>query len=541
MMSRLKNLFMFLLSQGKTSYFALIAILFFLFSCNGVNDADQRFSESAIEQGKVLVAAHCQSCHLLPDPSLLDKATWQNLIPPLMGPRLGVFELDGKTYRSKRYDKNLPPDFYPSQPLITTTQWQNIIDYYVTNSPDSLPPQKRKNPIQTGLSLFSVEIPHLKYNEPTTCFTKIDTSTIPHQLWVGDILKKSLYRFNNQLSFIDSIYTNGPIVDISIQHDKMVASNIGVFYPTTSKSGKAQSITRYADGHFRLDTIMFNELSRPVQITSVDLNKDGNDDYLICEFGFLTGALSWYQNLGGNKFERHIIRDIPGAIKAYTNDYNHDGLPDLWVLFAQGEEGIFLFTNKGNGQFDQEEVLRFPPSYGSSYFELDDFNNDGFPDIVYTCGDNGDYKPVFKPYHGVYIFLNDKTNHFSEKYFFPINGCYKAVARDFDGDGDLDIATISFFADYARQPEEGFVYLENKGDLKFTPFTLPETKVGRWLTMDVGDLDCDGKPDIVLGNCSFGPNIKGSVYEHWKKGPPFILLKNVGMKGQDKKRRTKTK
>ncbi len=52
---------------------------------------------------------------------------------------------------------------------------------------------------------------------------------------------------------------------------------------------------------------------------------------------------------------------------------------------------------------------------------------------------------------------------FNQKYFFPINGCYKAMARDFDGDGDLDIATISFFADYEHQPEEGFVYLENKG------------------------------------------------------------------------------
>ena len=28
---------------------------------------------------------------------------------------------------------------------------------------------------------------------------------------------------------------------------------------------------------------------------------------------------------------------------------------------------------------------------GSSYFELDDFNGDGFKDILYTCGDNADY------------------------------------------------------------------------------------------------------------------------------------------------------
>ncbi len=208
------------------------------------------------------------------------------------------------------------------------------------------------------------------------------------------------------------------------------------------------------------------------------------------------------ENLGNNNFKKHILRDFSGAIKFYIEDYNHDGLPDIWVLFAQGEEGIFIFTNKGNGNFSQEEVLRFPPSYGSSYFELADFNKDGYPDIIYTCGDNGDNSPVLKPYHGIYIFMNDKTNHFTQKFFFPIHGCYKAIARDYDGDGDLDIATISFFTDYIKQPEESFVYLKNTGNLEFQPYSFSGADMGRWLTMDAGDIDGDGKIDLILGNFS---------------------------------------
>jgi hypothetical protein len=232
------------------------------------------------------------------------------------------------------------------------------------------------------------------------------------------------------------------------------------------------------------------------------------------------------ENLGNNKFARHVLRGLPGTIKAYIQDYNHDGLPDLWVLFSQGEEGISLYTNKGNGQFVEEEVLRFPSVYGSSSFELADFNKDGYPDIVYTCGDNADFSPILKPYHGVYIYLNDKTNHFKQKFFFPINGCYKAIARDFDGDGDLDIATISFFADYVKQPEEGFVYLKNTGNFNFLPYTTAQATRGRWLTMDAGDIDGDGKTDLVLGNFSIGPVIKNSKVD-WKQGPQFILLKNM--------------
>ena len=58
-------------------------------------------------------------------------------------------------------------------------------------------------------------------------------------------------------------------------------------------------------------------------------------------------------------------------------------------------------------------------------------------------------------------------------------------------------AVIAAFADFRAHPEEGFVYLENKGKLSFQPYSLPAAKEGRWLTMDVGDLDGDGRPDVT--------------------------------------------
>src|SRR4030095_9716633 len=103
---------------------------------------------------------------------------------------------------------------------------------------------------------------------------------------------------------------------------------------------------------------------------------------------------------------------------------------------------------------------------------------------------------------------------------------YKAIARDYDNDGDLDIAAISFFPDYEPQPEEGFVYLKNEGNFNFSPYSVPEAQSGRWLTMDVGDLDGDGKIDIVLGNFSIGQSVLKSKGDP-TKAPPFIILKNT--------------
>ncbi len=516
-------------SLVKNSRFFLISFLFvtLLSACNAdTNNKPSDDPGSRVENGKVLVKQYCQSCHMLPDPSMLDKKSWLKGVLPEMAPRLGIFSF-GEILYPRVTDGSISPDFYPRRNILTGLEWQSIIDYFAATAPDSLPVQTRRDSIKTGLPLFKVEIPNLSYENPATCYVKINSGDFLHPLIISDALKQKIYFINPLLTITDSVADTGPVVDINFNKNNLVACNIGIVGPNNGRFGKIISADGDSKGHFEKSTKpIFDSLQRPVQIASADFNNDGENDYLISEFGYLTGALSWMENVGNNNFKKHILRDFPGAIKFYIQDYNHDGLLDIWALFAQGEEGIFLFTNKGNGNFSQEEVLRFPPSYGSSYFELEDFNKDGYPDIIYTCGDNGDNSPVLKPYHGVYIFMNDKTNHFTQKFFFPIHGCYKAIARDYDGDGDLDIATISFFADYMKQPEESFVYLKNTGNLEFQPYSFPGADMGRWLTMDAGDIDGDGKIDLVLGNFSIVPGMAHKT--DWMHSPPFIVLKNIG-------------
>jgi hypothetical protein len=263
-----------------------------------------------------------------------------------------------------------------------------------------------------------------------------------------------------------------------------------------------------------------------------DLNNDTLEDIIVCEFGNNTGQLSWFENKGGQNYTSHVLRAKPGAVKTVINDFNKDGKPDVMALMAQGDEGVFIYTNEGKGIFKEERILEFPPSYGSNYFELSDVNKDGFPDIVATNGDNGDYPPVLKAYHGIRVYINDGTYHFKQQVFLPVNGVCKAIARDFDGDGDTDIASIAYFPDYDNMPEESFIYWENKGNLSFKPYSFPEAASGRWLTMDAGDMDGDGDTDIVLGNAKFSlGRVPDSLMQKWNQySPSLLILENVHKK-----------
>ncbi len=147
---------------------------------------------------------------------------------------------------------------------------------------------------------------------------------------------------------------------------------------------------------------------------------------------------------------------------------------DIIALMTQADERITLYINHGDFNFSPVTLLRFPAVYGSSYFEINDFNKDGFFDILYTNGDNFDFSTILKPYHGVRLFLNDGHQQFKESWFYPMYGASWAMARDFDQDGDLDIAAIAFFPDFKSNPEQGFIYFENR-DGKFFPFTTPES------------------------------------------------------------------
>jgi hypothetical protein len=141
-------------------FFFIPVILFY--SCNNEKPFYRNMSHSSvslqsIEKGSVLSRRYCQSCHLYPDAGLANAASWEKGILPNMGPRLGIFHHDMESYPSSKFDKIMDSNVYPAAPLMSSEEWQNIIDYYIATSPDTLPPQKREHSILKDSLTFSVQ------------------------------------------------------------------------------------------------------------------------------------------------------------------------------------------------------------------------------------------------------------------------------------------------------------------------------------------------------------------------------------------------
>ncbi|MEO5890087.1 MAG: FG-GAP-like repeat-containing protein [Ferruginibacter sp.] len=464
-------------------YFPLV--LLFIIGCTYSNNP-------AAKDGEALAKTYCGSCHLFPDPALLDKRTWKEDVLPAMARQLGIDHI---------FETALPDQ----KPAVSVKEWKEILSYYINAAPAILPGQDRQ-PVKEITNLFNERaLLTEKGVPPSASFIKIDGAN--HRIYAANAFDSSVNIYNAGLQLLSHNNIHAAVVDInfntSLQQSGLrtgTFTDIGMMNPNDRQTGSANSFGIDEKGKFSFKDRLFDSISRPAQIVKYDLDKDGKQDYLVCGFGNTKGALYWMRATEKG-FEKRILSPFPGALRAYIEDLNDDGLPDIVVLMAQAREGISIFINKGNGEFDRKEVLAFPPVYGSSYFELVDFNKDGFKDILYTCGDNDDYSSKeLKYYHGIYIYLNDGKNNFSQQYFFPVHGCYKAMARDFDKDGDLDIAAISFYPDTKNQPQEAFIYLEQTTTFHFSPFTVNASDEGRWMTMDAGDVDGDGYEDIILGS-----------------------------------------
>src|SRR5271156_2122092 len=251
----------------------------------------------------------------------------------------------------------------------------------------------------------------------------------------------------------------------------------------------------------------------PATLTSVDVNGDGKPDLIVVSNDTDTAAAIVSVFLGNGDGTYQPRTDYTTQLDSgYVTvaDVNKDGHPDLIVAGfplsgSASDPAVQVFLNNGtnNGTFGTAINGPALPDFTAQAAAVADFNKDGNPDIATNDG---------------HILLGDGTGHFSLMAGSQFVAAGNLVAADFNGDGKIDLATVTA-ATGDNYKETIGIFLGN-GD---GTFTAGQRYGGLYGVSNIGvsDLDGDGNPDLIVGFADpngFGPASGSGSYVYFMLG-----------------------
>ena len=315
-------------------------------------------------------------------------------------------------------------------------------------------------------------------------------------IFVGGVYRNTLYHNNGDGTFTD------------------VTQQAGLAQPADKQYGPLWSVgAAWVDvnNDGLLDLFVLNYLQWDVH-KEPNCSFEGKPEYCHPKYYGVTPN-QLFLNHGNGKFmdisAQSGIRNHPGkAMGVGVADYDHDGLPDLFVT----NDKLFnsLFHNKGNLKFDEVafETGVALPEHGNLIsgmgVDFRDLNNDGYPDVALVALDSETFP----------LYQNDKKGGFVEitgksgmAVISNAMSGYSPNIADFDNDGWKDIfvsrGDVQSKAMAARrQIEQPNTVFRNTGSGKWVAITegagFTAQPPQRHRGSAYGDFNHDGKLDLVV-------------------------------------------
>lgn len=451
------------------------------------------------------VEAFCGDCHAMPQPSGSNHDDWEAEVNQ-------GFMLYGT---SGRNDLEVPPydevlKFFQYQAPAELKMSDSIRDYPETSVAFEQDDVRYPGPRPPGITNVRWIDLGLR-NTPALVYCDVGTGGVMAHWPASDAAKdaaqadpKSIVRLG---TLLQPVHVEPCDLDADGLTDLVVA-DIGEFNADDSTLGRVVWLRRKPDEETFERVTLADGLARMADVQPGDFDGDGDQDLLVGVFGWRkSGRIFWMKNdgldeSGKPQFSQQEIDPRHGAVNTTPVDLNQDGHLDFVALLSQEHEVVEAFLNDGTGQFSNQVIWAAPvPGYGSSGIELVDMDQDGDLDVLYTNGDSFDRGP--KPCHSVQWLENEGIYPYTHHHLCEMPGVLNATAKDFDGDGDLDVAATALLAgDHAiamNHPEySSVVMLEqtSPGNFKRTKI---EDAFHRHISLEGGDFNGDGTVDLAVG------------------------------------------
>lgn len=441
------------------------------------------------------VREFCGGCHLTPRPDAMPREAWLDEIP--------------KAYR--RFVTSGRKD------LVAPDQ-QEIRDYFYRLAPREMlipdPPPSTPSPVEFRAEVL--EIPE-RSKPPAVSYLSIDRSSAgAENLLVCDLANSAVHRISwagekRTETFLGQMHRPDHIVACDFDRDGLqdyVVSDLGTIRPSDDHQGMFALLRGSGNSGAWDKIVVQDQLGRLADAEVADIDGDGDNDFVVAEFGFeKVGQILWFETLeiidGRPKTKMHVLDSRHGSIHVPVTDLDGDGDLDVIALISQEYEMIVAFLNDGHGHFEAHQLFQADgPSFGSSGLELDDLDGDGDLDVLFTNGDSLDNHQL-KPYHAVHWLENQGQLQFEHHQLTTLPGAVRAVAGDLDGDGDLDIAAVAFCPTNLRHQSrpadiESLIWLEQTRPGQFERHALERSTRGH-MAVTIGDFDGDQDADLAVG------------------------------------------
>lgn len=370
-----------------------------------------------------------------------------------------------------------------SAPVVTDDEWAKIKNFYAANA--AQPPEPRQPPDPCAFTFKAKPVP---YPAEKAFLTYLQIDSVSNSIRFSDIADKKFFEYTYTGQKQNALPVGTSVTDVLRDNGVEYLLGIGDVYSFRDPRGFI-----YRRKGNRLEPIV-TDLLRPASIISTR-GLTQTPQFLVADFGLAEGQLISY-----NQSFRHadVIFNRAGATGLTRT---RDGR--IFLLTSQAVERLseLKYTD---GKWIEHVRVEYPPSYGGSSLRAADLDGDGTDELIVTHGDNGDFISMpLRPYHGIRIYTLSGKNHVELRQFYPMYGAYKTAVADFDGDGFPDIAATAYFYDKTISNPQKLVILQSHAGKEFSACSIPEASRGRWMGIDAGDLNGDGKPDIVLGGAYF--------------------------------------
>ena len=444
------------------------------------------------------VVAFCSACHAMPSVDSFSREAWHHEV--MQGyhfyAKSGRTDLDPPTPAEAiayfRYRASDRIAFATSADAPTSFRSAFTEEHLKIQTTDPIPP-----------AISNVHwIPRRDENSGALLATDMRRGTVHRiSLEQSQLTRVSLGQFGHPCHVESTDLNNDGTLDF-------VVADLGSFDPDDHDRGRVLW-HRSLDETKRKPTALATGLGRIADVRPADLNGDGRTDLVVAEFGWhKTGGIHVLRNLGivegTPQFQINRIYARPGTIHVPVLDFDGDGDLDIVALVSQEHERVELIENQGDDTWRVHTLWAAPdPAFGLSGMELVDMDRDGDMDILVTNGDMFDSMSL-KPSHGIQWLRNDGDLKFTHQRLADLLGAYRAIAADFDSDGDMDIAACVWVPRLSESVGANvhsipaFVIYEQTEQMKFERHTL-QSGVPCFATMTVGDFDRDGDQDIALG------------------------------------------